>query len=73
MENFFDCVRSRKQPNLNAEFGYKAMVAIGLGVEAYRESRQMAFDPATERILKSAPRRDAYEGTGKNVDETRPA
>jgi predicted dehydrogenase len=73
MENFFDCVRSRKPPNLDADFGYRAMVAIGLGVEAYRESRQLAFDPATERVVKSAPHRDAYEGAGKNVDETKPS
>ena len=73
MENFFDCVRSRKKPNLDADFGYRAMVAIGLGVEAYRESKQLAFDPATERVLKSAPHRDAYEGNGKNVDETTPS
>lgn len=73
MENFFDCVRSRKQPNLDAEFGYRAMVAIGLGVEAYRESRQMAFDPASARVLKNAPARDEYQGNGKNVDETKPS
>jgi predicted dehydrogenase len=73
MENFFDCVRSRKQPRLNADIGYRAMVAIGLGVEAYRESRQMAFDPATERVLKAAPRRDEYAGNGINVDETKPS
>jgi predicted dehydrogenase len=73
MENFFDCVRSRKPPNLDADFGYRAMVAIGLGVEAYRESRQLAFDPSTERVLKSAPHREAYEGAGKNVDETTPS
>ncbi len=73
MENFFDCVRSRKKPHLDADFGYRAMVAIGLGVEAYRESRQLAFDPSTERVLKSAPHREAYEGAGKNVDETTPS
>ena len=47
--------------------------AIGLGVEAYRESRQMAFDPASERIVKAAPKRDNYDGNGENVDETKPA
>ena len=73
MENFFDCMRSRKQPNLDADFGYRAMVAIGLGVEAYRESKQLAFDAATERVIKVAPRRAAYEGSGKNVDETTPS
>src|SRR5258708_15404858 len=73
MENFFDCMRSRKPPNLNADFGYRAMVAIGLGVEAYRESRQLCFDPISERVIRSAPKREAYEGTGKNVDETKPS
>ena len=73
MENFFDCMRSRKPPNLDADFGYRAMVAIGLGVDAYRESRQLAFDPSTERVLKAPPHREAYEGTGKNVDETTPS
>ena len=73
MENFFDCMRSRKPPNLNADFGYRAMVAIGLGVEAYRESRQLCFDPISERVVKSSPKREAYEGTGKNVDETKPS
>ncbi len=70
MENFFDCVRSRRQPNLDAEFGYQVMVAIGLGVDAYRESKQMAFDPVSQKILKTGPKRDAYEGAGTNVDET---
>jgi len=73
MENFFDCMRSRQPPNLNADFGYRAMVAIGLGVEAYRESRQLCFDPISERVVKSSPKREAYEGTGKNVDETKPS
>ena len=70
MENFLDCVRSRQKPNLDAEFGYQTMVAIGLGVDAYRESRQLAFDPATQKVLKAAPRRDAYDGTGENTDES---
>ncbi|MSV27842.1 MAG: Gfo/Idh/MocA family oxidoreductase [Bryobacterales bacterium] len=69
MENFFDCMRSRKKPNLDAEFGYQAMVAIGLGVEAFRESKQMAFDPQTGKILKIAQKRPGYEGDGKNHPE----
>jgi len=70
LENFFECMRTRKKPNLDADFGYKAMVAIGLGVEAYREQKQMLFDPATERILKNGLKRETFEGDGKNVDET---
>ena len=70
LDNFFDCMRTRQKPNLDADFGYKAMVAIGLGVDAYREQKQMLFDPSTERILKNGPKRVTFEGDGKNVDET---
>jgi predicted dehydrogenase len=73
MQNFFECMRSRQTPNLDAEFGYRVMVAIGMGVDAYRESRQLAFDPATERVMKAAPERAAYQGNGKNVDENTPS
>jgi predicted dehydrogenase len=73
MQNFFDCMRSRKKPNLNEDFGYKTMAAIGLGVDAYRENRQLAFDPGAGKEIKAAPRREGYEGHGKNVDETVPA
>ncbi len=46
MDNFLDCVRSRQQPNLSAELGYKAMAAIGLGVQAYREGKVLSFERA---------------------------
>jgi len=68
--NFLDSVRSRKQPVFDAEYGYKVMVAIGLGVEAYKEGRQMSFDPKTEKVLKTPPKRDAYEGDGHNTEES---
>ncbi|HVW85486.1 MAG TPA: Gfo/Idh/MocA family oxidoreductase [Bryobacteraceae bacterium] len=63
-ENFFECMRTRQKPNLDVEFGYQLMAAIGLGVKAYREGAQMTWKPS---------KRDSYEGTGKNVDETQPA
>lgn len=66
-DNFFACVRSRKQPNLHAEMGYKIMVAIRLGVDSYRERRVKFFDPRTQRTVDRAPARAAYEGTGRNT------
>jgi predicted dehydrogenase len=63
-ENFFDCMRSRQAPNLDVQFGYQLMVAIGLGVKAYREGAQMNWMPS---------KRHGYEGTGQNVDENEPA
>lgn len=49
MENFLDAVRSRKDPNLPAELGYRAMVAIRMGVDSYRQHDTLFFDPKRER------------------------
>jgi predicted dehydrogenase len=51
MRNFLDCLRSRKECNLNAQNGYKVMVAIGLCVKAYRENKAMLFDPEKEKVM----------------------
>ena len=50
MDNFLDCVRSRKAPNLDAETGYRAMAAIGMGVSAYRRGEVLFFDAKRERV-----------------------
>ena len=70
-ETFFECVRSRKAPNLDAETGYMVMTAIRLGVDSYREGRQKLFDPKTQKVVDKMPARQTYEGDGKNhtVDE----
>jgi predicted dehydrogenase len=49
MENFLQCVRSRKEPNFPAELGYKAMAAIRMGVDAYRQQNTIFFDARRER------------------------
>jgi predicted dehydrogenase len=64
--NFFSCVRSRKQPNLPAELGLKVLVAINLGVQAYREGRSKLFDPKTQKIVNKPFPKPVWEGTGKN-------
>ncbi|MBI3694587.1 MAG: Gfo/Idh/MocA family oxidoreductase, partial [Acidobacteria bacterium] len=65
MENFLASVRSRQQPVFNAAFGYRVMAAIKLGVDSYRQNKLMAFDPKSEKVIKTAPKRPGYEGTGK--------
>ena len=50
MQNFFDCVRSRQQPNCHADLGWKVMTAIDLSVRSYRENKVYVIDPATGRI-----------------------
>ena len=50
MENFVDAVRSRKEPNFPADLGYKAMAAIRMGVDAYRQHEVLHFDPRREKV-----------------------
>jgi predicted dehydrogenase len=50
MDNFLECVRSRKEPNLPAKLGYQAMAAIAMGVQAYRRSEVLFFDKRREKI-----------------------
>ncbi|MEO7650416.1 MAG: Gfo/Idh/MocA family oxidoreductase [Bryobacteraceae bacterium] len=68
-ENFFLSMRTRKQPVLDADFGYRVMTAIKLGVDSYRESRMMAFDPRSERVVNHSPKRPGYDGTGENYED----
>lgn len=50
VDNFFDCVRSRENPNCDADMGYKVMTAIDLSVRSYRKGKVYLFDPRAERI-----------------------
>ncbi|MBL8173424.1 MAG: Gfo/Idh/MocA family oxidoreductase [Bryobacterales bacterium] len=64
--NFFASVRSRRQPNAPAELGHKMIVAIKLGVFAFREGKTKCFDPAAQRIVDKFSPRKEYQGDGKN-------
>ncbi|MBI1901569.1 MAG: Gfo/Idh/MocA family oxidoreductase [Planctomycetia bacterium] len=48
--NFLECVRSRKEPNASAEIAHLTCGLVHLGEIAYRVSRVLEFDPATETI-----------------------
>jgi hypothetical protein len=56
MENFLRCVRTRKTPVLDADTGYRAMVAIGMSVQSYREGRVLYFDEAAEKVVAAPPK-----------------
>lgn len=71
MENFFECMRTRKQPVFDIELGYQVMTAIRLGVDSYRQGRIMAFDPQSQRVLDAPPPRPGYEGDGSNSPEAK--
>jgi predicted dehydrogenase len=51
MQNFLDCVRSRKLPNGDVLIGHRCAQASHLGNLAYLEKRRIAFDPIRERML----------------------
>ncbi len=53
MDNFLQCIRTREKPHCNEVLGYRVMVAIGMGVRAYREQKVMLFDLEKEEVIPS--------------------
>ena len=51
VNNFLDCVRTRKRPNGDVLIGHRSAQASHLGNIAYEEKRRIAFDPVREEIL----------------------
>ena len=50
VDNFFDCIRTRQQPNCHADLGHKVMTGIDLSVRSYRQNKIFAVDPATGSV-----------------------
>lgn len=53
MQNFVDCVKSRKLPNGDVLIGHRSAQASHLGNIAYVEKRRIQFDPIREVIMPS--------------------
>lgn len=51
MQNFFDCVRSRKEPNCPFELGYRSAIACQMAIRSYHEGRKMCWNAETEEIV----------------------
>jgi predicted dehydrogenase len=51
MNNFFDCVRSRKQPNCPFELGFSSAIACRMAISSYRLGRTVRWDSDREQIL----------------------
>jgi hypothetical protein len=51
MKNFFDCVRSRKQPICEAEIGHRSATVCHLGALAMRLGRKLKWDPKAEKFV----------------------
>jgi predicted dehydrogenase len=51
MRNFFDCVRSRKDPICHVEVGHRSVSICHLGVIALRLGRKLRWDPDKELFV----------------------
>jgi predicted dehydrogenase len=51
MQNFFDCVRSRKQPVCEPEIGHRSVTVCHLGVLSMRLGRKLRWDPKHEKFI----------------------
>jgi hypothetical protein len=54
VDNFFDCVRTRQQPNCNVDLGYKASVTSDLSVRSYRHGKVYYFDAEREQVVEKS-------------------
>src|SRR5262245_61349529 len=50
MQDFLDCVRSRKRPNADARTAHLSCALAHLGEVAYRTQRVLHFDPKAEAV-----------------------
>jgi predicted dehydrogenase len=51
MQNFFDCVRSRKEPVCPFALGFRTAVACQMAIASLRQQRTVHWDPETEEIV----------------------
>jgi predicted dehydrogenase len=76
LNNFFDCVRTRKRPNADVETGHRSTTVCHLVNIARELGRTLRWDPKTETFpgdeaanrLLSRPRRAGYELPGITPD-----
>lgn len=51
MQNFFDCVRSRNEPNCPFEIGFRSAIVCQMAVRSYRQGRPVKWDEKREDIV----------------------
>lgn len=69
IENFFECIRTRRQPNADVETGHRATTLCHLVNICRITGRRLYWNPQTEtftgddqaNLLLSRPRRKGYE------------
>jgi predicted dehydrogenase len=51
MQNFFDCVRSRKESVCSFDLGFRTAIACQMAIASYRRQDTVRWDPETEDII----------------------
>jgi predicted dehydrogenase len=51
MNNFFNCVRSRKEPNCPFELGYRSAIACRMALTSFQSGRAVKWDKEREDIV----------------------
>jgi predicted dehydrogenase len=51
MQNFFDCMRSRKEPNCPFEIGFRSAIACYMAITSYREKRTVRWNEKNEEVV----------------------
>jgi predicted dehydrogenase len=51
MQNFIDCVRSRKEPNSSFDIGFRSAIACQMAIASYRQGRTVRWDEKREDIV----------------------
>jgi predicted dehydrogenase len=51
MQDFFDAIRTGKEPNCPFEIGFRVSIACRMAVESYRQGRTVRWDPVREEIV----------------------
>ena len=55
MTNWFECIRSRKQPNATVHHGFSHSVACMMAARAYWTGKKIYWDPKAEAIVDNPP------------------